>query len=724
AVIAEIAEIHIHPDFTRNNGGAFDADIAVLIMQKPAEFGDFIQPACLRHSESLPADRMGVIVGWGRDEHNNLLTYEPRRLEIPIVSEAECLAAGKIFSIITTPRTFCGGWRDGRRGPCHGDSGSGLLTYEDHKWQLAGIISLAVKHPISGLCDLSQYVVFTDVSNLSFLLPCGVVCQEGGKSCLTPNMEYGECIEWAKCPNIYTSMANRPLNVPNRAFFASSLCAISNDKVFVCCKATKSNSDGSCATPDQRPGKCVHLEECASIYDALRFKRPLTEEDRSFMRRSQCGGYQGGRIKVCCPGEDTLLPTPGQGCGTMTMGNYVYGGERTLIDEFPWTVLLEYQKPQNKTDFHCGGILISNRYVLTAAHLQLISCQGNSPCPRIFRYIYNGQEWQGAIEVNSPPIGVTMNLIVVLLVPQKIHNENLGSLELWKTRDETLERISKGQKVHYRVKFPPNTSIPKVASITYNGNNICAQKPNYFEGLLGFMAMACGSSCLQTTNLSFICGGTLISERIIISAAHCFHNREERLYPAQDVIAFLGKHNLRKLTEKGAVIAEIAEIHIHPDFTRNNGGAFDADIAVLVLQKPAEFGDFIQPACLRHRESLPADRMGVIVGWGRDEHNNLLTYEPRRLEIPIVSEAECLAAGKIFSIITTPRTFCGGWRDGRRGPCHGDSGSGLLTYEDHKWQLAGIISLAVKHPISGLCDLSQYVVFTDVSKFVGWIEQF
>ncbi|XP_055679535.1 serine protease gd-like [Lutzomyia longipalpis] len=439
--------------------------------------------------------------------------------------------------------------------------------------------------------------------------------------------------------------------------------------------------------------------------------------------------------------------------------------------------------------------------VIVSVLVQLISCQGNSPCPRIFRYIYNGQEWQGAIEVNSPPIGVTMNLIVVLLVPQKIHNEILGSLELWKTRDETLERISKGQKVHYRVKFPPNTSIPKVASITYNGNNICAQKPNYFEGLLvtrirlehtlytklakerlsidekyaksdqilpatkkpqmgilqnRFGTTDDGTECgaiqakftitnlmmygnemergswpwlvalhaYKSTNLSFICGGTLISERIIISAAHCFHNREERLYPAQDVIAFLGKHNLRKLTEKGAVIAEIAEIHIHPDFTRNNGGAFDADIAVLVLQKPAEFGDFIQPACLRHRESLPADRMGVIVGWGRDEHNNLLTYEPRRLEIPIVSEAECLAAGKIFSIITTPRTFCGGWRDGRRGPCHGDSGSGLLTYEDHKWQLAGIISLAVKHPISGLCDLSQYVVFTDVSKFVGWIEQF
>ncbi|XP_059610642.1 serine protease easter-like [Phlebotomus argentipes] len=188
-------------------------------------------------------------------------------------------------------------------------------------------------------------------------------------SCLTPTGHRGQCIEWAKCSNIYSIMADLPLNAPNRAYFASSLCAIHSDKIFVCCpgNAEERKAETTCLTPDQKMGKCVYLSQCSSIYDTLRYKRPLTNEDRSFMSRSQCG-YEDGQYLVCCAGKDSLLPQRGLECGTMTMGNYVYGGERTLIDEFPWTVLLEYQKPMNRTDFHCGGILISSRYVLTAAH--------------------------------------------------------------------------------------------------------------------------------------------------------------------------------------------------------------------------------------------------------------------------------------------------------------------------------------------------------------------
>uniref|UniRef100_A0A1B0DF52 Peptidase S1 domain-containing protein n=1 Tax=Phlebotomus papatasi TaxID=29031 RepID=A0A1B0DF52_PHLPP len=267
---------------------------------------------------------------------------------------------------------------------------------------------------------------------------------------------------------------------------------------------------------------------------------------------------------------------------------------------------------------------IAKVFVIVSALTQLIRCQPNSPCPRIFNYIYNGQHWQGAIEVTSPPIGVTMNLAVVLLVPQKIDTEDLGSLELWINRENTLQRIANNQKVRYRVKFPPEAPIPRVSSIIYNGKRICTNKPNYLEGLLVtqirlehtlYTALAkerlsvgenydkiaekgepevifqnrfgitkhteqqCGKiqskftvtnlmmygnkmergswpwlvalHAYKSTSLSFICGGTLISDRIILSAAHCFHNRHDQLFVASDVIAFLGKHNLRKLTEKG-----------------------------------------------------------------------------------------------------------------------------------------------------------------------------
>lgn len=51
-------------------------------------------------------------------------------------------------------------------------------------------------------------------------------------------------------------------------------------------------------------------------------------------------------------------------CGAF-LGKRISFGEPTTLMEYPWTVLLIYDTPKK---FHCGGSLISDRYVLTAAH--------------------------------------------------------------------------------------------------------------------------------------------------------------------------------------------------------------------------------------------------------------------------------------------------------------------------------------------------------------------
>lgn len=61
--------------------------------------------------------------------------------------------------------------------------------------------------------------------------------------------------------------------------------------------------------------------------------------------------------------NNPLLPTE---CGK-DLSQRIFGGERTDIDEFPWMALLEYAKPNGRSTA-CGGVLISRRYVLTAAH--------------------------------------------------------------------------------------------------------------------------------------------------------------------------------------------------------------------------------------------------------------------------------------------------------------------------------------------------------------------
>ncbi|CRL07282.1 CLUMA_CG020261, isoform A [Clunio marinus] len=139
---------------------------------------------------------------------------------------------------------------------------------------------------------------------------------------------------------------------------------------------------GKCYTPDQYRGDCVYFKSCPSLLEIYN-RRPPSNQDRLFLSLSQCG-YRDGQPLVCCrnfPESTTLpppppptaptqklspLPLPGE-CG-IDAENRIYGGNQTNVDEYPWMALLEYSKPNNRRGFHCGGVLVTSRYVLTASH--------------------------------------------------------------------------------------------------------------------------------------------------------------------------------------------------------------------------------------------------------------------------------------------------------------------------------------------------------------------
>lgn len=118
-----------------------------------------------------------------------------------------------------------------------------------------------------------------------------------------------------------------------------------------------------CTTPDSRPGLCTQINSCPRLFNIIK-KRPITPSEVEYLRNHHCGFEENNSSspRVCC---EANVPST-KVCGADGTDR-IYGGNVTDIDEFPWMALLEYTTNKGK-NFYCGGVLINNRYVLTAAH--------------------------------------------------------------------------------------------------------------------------------------------------------------------------------------------------------------------------------------------------------------------------------------------------------------------------------------------------------------------
>lgn len=174
----------------------------------------------------------------------------------------------------------------------------------------------------------------------------------------------------------------------------------------------------------------------------------------------------------------------------------------------------------------------------------------------------------------------------------------------------------------------------------------------------------------------FKCGGSLISNKIVVTAAHCIYEKKNSIMrKAEDATMFLGRYNLNS-KEETAVFSAVTEFMVHPEWNQDDD-RFDADIAIAVLTKTIVFNSFVKPICMWTATSDFTDlvgKNGVVAGWGKTEQSAVPTPIPKWTEIPVVDTITCLQSSPYFSAITSGRTFCGGKTVKGEGPCSGDSG--------------------------------------------------
>ncbi|XP_054010459.1 proclotting enzyme-like isoform X2 [Hylaeus anthracinus] len=207
------------------------------------------------------------------------------------------------------------------------------------------------------------------------------------------------------------------------------------------------------------------------------------------------------------------------------------------------------------------------------------------------------------------------------------------------------------------------------------------------------------------------CGGSLIDDKHILTAAHCVANMNP--WDVARLTVRLGDYNIKTNTEIKHIERRVKRIVRHRGF---NLRTLYNDIALLTLSEPVPFTAQIRPICLPSGSQLYSGKTATVIGWGSLRESGPQPAILQEVSVPVWTNSECkqkygaaAPGGIVDSFLCAGRVA--------KDSCSGDSG-GPLMVNDGRWTQVGVVSWGIG------CGKGQYPgVYTRVTHFLPWINK-